>query len=118
MKTKSEIWFEKLRDIWLRQAAEEVGELVADEFEYFEDPFDGPITNLTDLVNEWQEVKTQEIKMLEIVSLTEDDTKGFAKYHFVSSIDGQKYESKGAYFVHLNSEGKAVEFRQWWNEKD
>lgn len=58
MKTKSEIWFERLGDIWRRKAADEVGDLVSnlERFEYFEDPFDEPITDVERLVREWQAV--------------------------------------------------------------
>lgn len=121
MKTKSEIWFEGLGDIWERKATEEVGGLVAVDdaggFEYWEDPFEEPITDVEKLVAEWQAVKEQEIEVLEIVPLVCTDTEGAARYHFIAMIGGERHESKGSYYVRLNASGKAVEFRQWWTEK-
>lgn len=119
MKTKSEVWFKKLGDIWERKAAYEIGRLVDVDggFEYFEDPFDeAPITDVEKLVGEWQAVKGQEIEVLEIEPLVCTDTEGTARYHFVAMIDGERHESKGSYFVRLNDSGQATEFRQWWTE--
>lgn len=120
MKTRSEEWFEKLGDIWRRRAADEVRDLVSnvEPFEYFEDPFGKPMTSVGELVAEWQAVKEQEIEVLEIVPLVCTDTEGTARYHFVATIDGQRHESKGAYYVRVNTDGKATEFRQWWNVKE
>lgn len=119
MKTKSEIWFEKLDNVWRRKAAAEVAELVAGdgEFQYFEDPFDEPITSVEELVREWQAVKEQEIEKLEIEPLVCTDIEGTARYHFVATIVGERHESKGSYYVRLNSSCQAIEFRQWWTEK-
>jgi len=120
MKTKSEVWFEKLGDIWERKAADEIGGLVdvSGGFKYFEDPFDEvPITDVDALVGEWQAVQEQEIEVLKIEPLVCTDEEGTARYHFVAMINGERHESKGSYYVRLNTSGQATEFRQWWNNK-
>lgn len=93
MKTKSEIWFEKLGDVWQRKATDEVAELVAGdgEFQYFEDPFEEPITSVEELVHEWQAVAEQEIQKLEIEPLVCTDTEGTARYHFMAMIAGERH---------------------------
>lgn len=55
--------------------------------------------------------------MLEIEPLVCTDNEGTASYHFVAMINGERHESKGAYYVRVNTDGKATEFRQWWIEK-
>lgn len=120
MKTKSEIWFEQLKDIWLRKAVDEIAGLVASDggFQYFEDPFETPIVSVEKLVSEWRAVAEQEIEVLEIEPLVCIDTEGTAYYHFIAMIAGERHESKGSYYVRLNSSGAALEFRQWWNTKE
>jgi len=117
MRTATEIWFEKLKDIWLRKASDEIKELVSDNFSYYEDPFEAPVTDKGKLTEMWKEIEGQDIELLEIDSLVAGDSLGSARYHFVAQINGARHESKGSYFVELDKEGKAIEFRQWWNTK-
>jgi hypothetical protein len=113
-------WFRQLEDIWLRQDIKKIGTLVADEFTYYEEPFDDPIITADALVAEWQAVKAQTIEHLEIVPLVCTEREGTAHYHFIASIAGERHESRGAYYVRLDEQGRALEFRQWYvlNEAD
>jgi len=117
--TKTEEWFEKLRILWVEKDIDALSGLVADEFEYFESPFEEPITSVEKLKEVWEGVKEQNIQSLEIESLITGDIEGLARYTFINkTVDGSIQESVGAYYVLLNTEGRAVEFRQWWMNKD
>jgi len=90
-----------------------------DEFNYYEDPYLPPIQNWTDLESAWQEVKRQVIQKLEIAVLIDGKTEGSAMYHFVySDSAGIQQESKGSYYLKLDSDGKVTEFRQWWTVQE
>jgi hypothetical protein len=114
--TKTELWFQKLHDIWMRKAVGEVGKLMTDDFVYYEDPFSAPITDVATLKAVWTEIEQQDIEILEITPLHINDKIGTAHYHFVAQIDGQRHESRGVYFVRLDDSDRATEFRQWFME--
>ena len=113
-------WFGKLKEIWLRQAVREISELVAPQFVYYEEPFEAPITDVAMLVSEWQAVTEQTIEHLEIEPLVCTERAGTAHYHLIATIAGERHESRGAYYVRLDEQGRALEFRQWYaiNEAD
>lgn len=100
--TATEHWFQKLKDVWLRQAVDEISELVAPEFAYYEEPFEAPITDVATLVSEWQTVREQDIEHLEIEPRVCTEREGTARYHFIATIAGERHESRGAYYVRLD----------------
>lgn len=114
--TKSEGWFQNLEQIWRGKRVNDVGELVAVEFCYYEDQLLPPITTVEDLETVWQEINEQDIRTLAITSLYCTDEVGVASYHFVVSIKDKEHESWGVYFVRLDQSGRATEFRQWYVE--
>lgn len=108
-------WFEELKRIWLEKDISALKEIIANEFNYYEDPFLPPIQTWEDLESAWQEVKEQDIKKLKINVLIDGETDGSGSYDFAyEDTSGVLHETKGAYYLKLNSEGKATEFRQWW----
>jgi len=115
LKTSITKWFEELQRIWQEKDISALKEIVADEFNYYEDPYLPPIQTWADLVSAWQEVKKQDMQKLEITVLIDGQTEGSAMYHFVySDSAGIQQESRGSYYLKLDSDGKATEFRQWW----
>jgi hypothetical protein len=109
-------WFRELERIWHEKDIAAIANTVSTEFEYFEDPFGLPITNVEDLILLWQEVQNQTILNLEIKVCTTNEDTGVARYDFSCiDADGLEHHSRGAYYVKLDESGKAVEFRQWWN---
>ena len=115
--TNVQKWFSELRRLWLEKDIAALQALVADEFVYYEDPFEPPILYWGELESVWQEVKEQNIKTLSINILIDGEKEGSAQYDFVClDANGTKHHSRGAYYVKLDDVGKAVEFRQWWNQ--
>ena len=111
-------WFGKLQNIWLAKDIEGVKNLLSEEFEYHEDPFESPLTSWPEVEKAWEEIKNQDISKLEINVLMNKEDEGFATYELVYKDSQRKdHYSKGVYYVKLDSNGKAVEFRQWWVSK-
>lgn len=117
-KTPVTKWFEELKRIWLEKDISTLKEIVADEFNYYEDPYLPAIQTWKELESAWQEVKNQNIQKLKIDVLIDGQTEGSAMYHFIySDSEGVQHESKGSYYLKLNAGGKATEFRQWWTSQ-
>ena len=113
-----ERWFKHLGEIWAAKDPDAIRGLLSDSFEYYEDPHRPPLTTADAVIDEWRAVKKQDIIRLDIKPLIIKDLEGFAKYSFAyRDPDGVEHKSEGAYFVKLDDEGKALEFRQWWNSR-
>lgn len=97
---KFKLWFGNLKQLWLDKDVEKIPELMAESFEYYENPFEAPIADVERLKEVWSEVKEQEIELLEIVPLVTESNHGVARYHFKARISGQEHESKGAFLFH------------------
>ena len=112
-------WFEELKRIWLEKDIPALREILADEFDYYEDPYLPAIKTWHELESAWQEIKDQDIKKLDIQVLIDGTNEGSGMYHFIyADPAGVQHESKGSYYLKLNPEGKATEFRQWWTVQE
>lgn len=110
-----ENWFQLLKSIWIKKDIENIGSLLSSTFQYYEDPFGPPLTSLSEVINAWKEVSNQNILKLEINTLVTQESEGSASYEFsYKDPKGNVHNSKGAYYVKLDNQGKAIEFRQWW----
>lgn len=117
-KTPIQNWFIELKRIWLEKDIQMLGRLVSDSFEYYEDPFQKPLTNLTDLTKVWGEVNVQNIQKLDIDILIDNGQLGMARYEFLYKDEQDiSHQSSGVYYVEVDSKGRALVFRQWWMEK-
>lgn len=113
-----ENWFHNLEQIWKDKDIAKVQTLLADNFQYFEDPFNKPFTTLDEVESAWQEVREQNISELEIHPLVCHENEGTATYTLTYTDPiGTIHHSRGAYYVKLDETGKALEFRQWWISK-
>ncbi len=114
-KTLIQKWFKELKKIWLNKDIVSLQSIIAEGCVYYENPFDEPLLTLKEVKSVWQEVNNQKVIRLDINILIDNGTEGSAMYHFIY-FDEQKikHESKGAYYVKLDVNGKAIQFRQWW----
>jgi len=113
--TLVENWFQALKNIWINKDIENVGSLLSSTFQYYENPGEPPLTSLDEVKNTWKEVADQDIIKLEISLLVTRENKGSASYEFsYKDTKGSIHSSQGAYYVKLDNQGKATEFRQWW----
>ena len=58
-------WFEELQRIWLEKDIPALKEILADEFDYYEDPYLPAIKTWAALESAWQEINEQDIKKLD-----------------------------------------------------
>lgn len=119
IQTNVQKWFQELKRLWVEKDIDALQKILADDFEYYENPFERPIANWKELQNAWQGVNDQDIQNLEIIITIDGEKVGSARYE-LSFIDpsGVLHDSSGAYYLKLNDEGKAIEFRQWWTENE
>lgn len=112
-------WFESLRDIWLSKTPNKAELLVADKFFWSENPFQNPITNKKELLEEWQGVLKQKDVKVEYKLLSTQDNVGIAtwKSSFTWTDTNISIKMKGIWYVVLDEKGKCIEFRQWFNIK-
>lgn len=110
-----ENWFHILKKLWEEKDVENVGSLLSSSFRYYEDPFLPPLTSLAEVRKAWGEIRNQKILKLEISTLVTNEEEGSASYEFsYEDLTGLVHNSRGAYYVELDRNGKATEFRQWW----
>ena len=114
MRTPKE-WFEEMRQIWLNKKPDLIDGLLAADVQYYENPFDPPLTKIADIVSVWQEIKEQNIERIDIDILHEDKNIGMATWRFKHV---NQPEHTGSYFLKLDTQGKCLEFRQWWQVID
>lgn len=115
MTTPVQRWFDTMRAIWLEKQPDRMAEILSPSLEYFENPFEPPLTTIEAVVSAWQEIKGQEIEFVEIELLHESaDGIGTAIWRFKTKDCS---EHIGCYFVKLDKNGKCIYFRQFWNSK-
>lgn len=105
-------WLNEMRSIWLDKRPDDMASILAEPLEYYETPFDPPLTSIDAVVKEWQAIKTQDIELIDIELLHANDKIGMAQWKFKQRNNPLHI---GAYYIELNDEGKCVHFRQWWN---
>lgn len=109
------LWFDRLKAVWLAKDIEAVRALLSDEFRYYENPFEEPLTRWEAVKKEWEAVKSQEIAGLDVAVLIAKDNEGVAMYTLaLNNSAGAMEYSRGSYYVKLDEQERAVEFRQWW----
>lgn len=117
---KFNTWLEKLKTIWEKRLPEDVVGLCAEKFDWYETPFDEPITTKESLLQEWQSVVQQEDITVTYDILSTDSVKGIAHWHavFRRLPSGEQAELDGIFEVSLDERGLCIEFRQWYNSKE
>lgn len=115
MTTEVQKWLNEMRRIWLDKDPDSIVNILAEDLEYYEDPFQEPLTDKMKVVSEWQAVKNQNIEFVDIEILHETaDNVGVALWRFKEVGSA---EHCGSYFLKLDDNGKCTHFRQFWNVK-
>lgn len=120
-KTKFSKWLETLKIAWVKREPKKAVQLVADRFEYYEEPLEKPITKKEALIEVWKEVpKTQKDILFNYKIVAEKNNLGVAEWEakYVSIKTNKKFKLNGVFLVRLNKDGRATEFKQWWSTKE
>ena len=116
MTTKTfESWFKKLKDIWEQKRPNEILNICADNFAWYETSFDKPYTSKEKLLNDWQGILNQDNIKVDIKVLAVNNDLGIAnwKASFKRLPSNEKVVLDGIFAVRLNKEERCTEFRQW-----
>jgi hypothetical protein len=113
--TNIEKWFLSMRNIWISKNPDKISEILSPiNLRYYESPFALPLTSVNEVVQEWQIIKQQEIISIDINILNQTDDSGTAMWSF-KQVGSP--ESRGCYYLEVDSQGLCVLFRQWWNSQ-
>ncbi|MFA6280749.1 MAG: hypothetical protein WC612_08215 [Bdellovibrionales bacterium] len=108
-------WLEDMKTIWLEKKPDLIAAILATKLEYYENPFEPPLTSIESVVSAWQGIKNQNIEYVEIEILHESpEGIGTAIWKFK---ERNSTEHIGCYFLKLDKKGKCSYFRQFWNSR-
>jgi hypothetical protein len=119
--TQLKKWIQKLGQAWEERDPEAIPQLFAENFKYYETPFEKPYTKKTDLIRLWQDVpKSQkDIKFeFEIISINKNMGIAHWKASFIRIKNHTKACLDGIFLIKLDNQGLCTEFRQWWVTKE
>ncbi|MBI1862766.1 hypothetical protein HYS00_01460 [Candidatus Microgenomates bacterium] len=115
-----EDWLENLKRIWETKTPNKITSICANEFIWYETPFDNPLTTKEQLLNEWQSVLNQKHITVSYKILCITDNIGIAQWHanFTRLPSNEPAELDGIFQITLDAFGCCTEFRQWYNSKE
>lgn len=105
----AEAWLNKLKEYWFNKEIEKVVSLFTKTTFYQETPFMKPYTTIEEINEEWQHVKNENIKNIEIKLLAIDGNTIIAEW-FLEQND-QEYD--GIYEIKFNNNLECVYFKSW-----
>jgi hypothetical protein len=119
MSNKFDEWFLKLKEIWESKNPNEIINICADNFVYYESPFEKPYTTKEELLKDWQGILNQDNIHVSVKTISTNNDLGIAqwnaKYEKVPSRE--KVELSGIFTVRLDNNGRCIEFHMWYNSK-
>jgi hypothetical protein len=119
--TQIEHWLKLLKTAWETKDPQLAANLCPESgFEYFETPYDKPLTSKTDVMQIWQEVPEDQSDIhFDYYIIDYTDKYGFIEWraNFYSKKASRKINLFGAFLVSLNDQGLCKLFKQWWVEK-
>lgn len=108
-----EKWLNNLKKFWFNKDIERATSLFKHTTFYQETPFDKPYTTFTEIKNEWQHIKEQDIKKIDFKILAIDRNTVIVECIFerdVRSFDG-------IYEIKFNNKKECIYFKSWEMEK-
>ena len=102
-------WLNNLKEFWFNKDIEKAVSLFSKTTFYQETPFMKPYTTIEEINEEWQHVKNENIKNIEIKLLAIDGNTIIAEW-FLEQNE-QKFD--GIYEIKFNDELECVYFKSW-----
>jgi len=114
------IWLDALKKVWEERDPNKVGDLCAEKFQWYESPFDKPITKKEQLVKEWQNILKQENIQFSYQITSTKNSMCIAEWNVSFTIVPSKevIQLAGIFKFLLNKDGDCIEFHQWYNIKE
>lgn len=105
----AEEWLNKLKEYWFNKDIEKAVSLFTKTTFYQETPFMKPYTTIEEINEEWQHVKNENIKKIEIKLLAIDGNTIIAEWF----LEQNNQEYDGIYEIKFNNELECVYFKSW-----
>lgn len=105
----AENWLNKLKEYWINKDIEKAVSLFKNTTFYQETPFMKPYTTLDEIEQEWQHVKNEDIKNIEIKVLAVDGNTVIAEWY----LNQNNEEFDGIYEIKFNDNLDCIYFKSW-----
>lgn len=102
-------WLNKLKEFWFNKDIEKAVSLFSKTTFYQETPFMKPYTTIEEINEEWQHVKNENIKNIEIKLLAIDGNTIIAEWF----LEQNDQEFDGIYEIKFNDDLECVYFKSW-----
>lgn len=107
-------WLKTLKEAWFTKDIETATALFKETTFYQETPFLEPFTNFSEINNEWQHIKNQDIKKIEFKILAIENNTAIINWHF--ERDTKVFD--GIYEIKFNNNLECIYFKSWEMGKD
>jgi len=113
-------WLDKLKNIWENKIPDEIVNICADNYLWYETPFAKPYQNKEQILADWRGILNQENISMTYEILDVGDDFGIAHWHasFLRLPSQEEVVLDGIFKVSLDDQGKCLEFHQWVSVKD
>ena len=108
-KEYAENWLNKLKKYWFNKDIESAVSLFGKTTFYQETPFMKPYTTLEEIKEEWQHIKNEDIKNIEINLLAIDNNVIIAHWYLEQNDD----IFDGIYEIKFNEKLECIYFKSW-----
>ena len=105
----AENWLEKLKIYWFNKDIDKACNLFTKTKYYQETPFMKPFENFDEIVDEWQHVKKEIIKKVEINIIAIEKNTIIANWYLEQNDD----IFDGNYEIRFNNEKECIYFKSW-----
>ncbi len=103
---------------WEQKNPDLLRTIIADDFEWYESPFEEPITNIEVLLKVWEEHLSVQSKIkLEFEILVENSTSQITLCTADITRNSNVEKLAGCYIISLDKNGKVKKFRHFWESK-
>ncbi len=102
-------WLNKLKEFWFNKDIENAVSLFKNTKFYQETPFMKPYTTLEEIRKEWQHIKDEDIKSIEINALAIDNYTVIAEWHLLQN----NINYDGIYEIKFNANLECIYFKSW-----
>jgi hypothetical protein len=114
-------WLNKLGKAWKERNPQAIPALFAENFKYYETPFEKPYTDKAGLIKLWQDVPKSQKDIsfnFEIIMVKNNNCIARWQATFTRIKENKKAYLDGIFFISLNKEGLCTLLRQWWMAKE
>ncbi len=109
---------ETICEAWRKKKPEQLNDILADTFLWYEDPFNKPIADKAKLLELWEkDLSNQEKVKLSSTNVYASGSQEITHWSASYEVNDTKFHVDGVFIIKLNKQGKLTEFRQWWVKK-